>query len=92
MQKRVVKYQKKEKNMQKELSNKVIYEDFKSKTVLTSEEKEVLDMLIQRESLIKIAQKVCMSERKVSRIIKDLKEKYDKYKKLEIAKLCIFLS
>lgn len=78
--------------MLKEVSNSVIYEDFKVKTVLTSDEKEVLDLLLKHESIVKISQTLNMSDRKVSRIIKDLKEKYQNYKKLELAKLYILLS
>ena len=78
--------------MLKELCNKTIYDDFKSKTILTDEEIKILDMLILKYSLVKIAQEVCMSDRNVSRIVKDIKEKYNNYKMLELAKLDIFIS
>lgn len=78
--------------MIKELSNKYIYEDFVSKTTLTEEEQEILDMLILKYSIVKMAQKSCMSDRNVSRIIRELKDKYKNYKDLELAKLQIFRS
>ena len=78
--------------MIKELSSKIIYEDFISKTFLTEDEKIVLDMFIVKESVVKIGQEINMSERNVSRIIKTLKKKYDNYKKIQIAMLDIFLS
>ena len=78
--------------MTKELSNRVIYNDFLSKVILTDDEKIVLDMLIKKESIIKISQKINMSDRNVSRIVKDLKRKYADYKQLEMAKLGIFKS
>lgn len=78
--------------MLKELCNKTIYDDFRGKTTLTEDESRVLDMLILKYSLVKISQEMCMSDRNVSRIVKDIKEKYNNYKLLELAKLDIFIS
>ena len=78
--------------MIKELSNKIIYDDFVSKTILTEEELNILNMYIRKESIIKIADECNMSDRNVSRIIRDLKQKYSNYKNIEIAKYDIFNS
>ena len=75
--------------MIKELCNKIIYNDFLSKVVLTDEEKKVLDMLLVRYTLVKISQEIGMSDRNVSRVVKSLKDKYEMYRKFEIAKLSI---
>lgn len=75
--------------MIKELCNKIIYNDFLSKVVLTDEEKKILDMLLVRYTLVKISQEIGMSDRNVSRVVKSLKDKYEMYRKLEIAKLSI---
>lgn len=76
--------------MVKELSNKIIYEDFKSKVILTDDETKILDMLILKYSIIKISDECNMSERNVSRIIKEIKRKYGNYKTIELAKLGVF--
>lgn len=78
--------------MIKELCNKLIYDDFKSKVVLTEDEIKVLDMLLLKYSITKMSQEIIMSDRNVSRVIKDIKEKYYTYKKIELAKLDIFKS
>lgn len=78
--------------MIKELSNKIIFDDFVNKTILTSDELKILEMLIKKCSIIKISSELLMSDRNVSRIIKDLKIKYKNYKKLELAKNDIFNS
>lgn len=78
--------------MIKELSNKIIFDDFISKTILTSDESKILEMLIKKYSIIKISSELAMSDRNVSRIIKDLKIKYKNYKKIELAKNDIFNS
>ena len=76
--------------MLKELSNKMIYSDFINKTMLTDDELNILKRLLKRESIIKISQELNMSDRTVSRIIKNIKDKYENYKILEIAKIGIF--
>jgi len=76
--------------MVKELSNKIIYDDFKSKVILTDDEAMILDMLLKKDSIVKISQVLCMSDRNVSRIIREIKNKYNSYKNVEMAKLGIF--
>lgn len=76
--------------MIKELCNKIIYDDFVNKTMLTDDEIKVLDSLLKKSSIIQIAQELNMSDRTISRIIKDIKEKYKNYKTLEVAKFDIF--
>ena len=78
--------------MVKELSNKIIYDDFKSKVILTDDEIMILDMLLKKDSIVKISQVLCMSDRNVSRIIKDIKNKYNNYKKIELVKLDLFIT
>lgn len=78
--------------MYKTLSNKVIYNDFKEKVLLTDDEIKVLDMLLKRYTLVKIGMELDMSDRNVSRVVKRIKEKYEDYKKIEIAKCKIFMS
>ena len=76
--------------MKKELCVKQIYNDFTDKVVLTDIEKQVLDLYIKNESIVKIADAIMQGTATVSRVIFELKEKYKNYKKLEIAKLNIF--
>lgn len=78
--------------MLKELCNKVVYDDFIEKTILSDDEKSILDMYLKRYSIVKISQEISMSERNVSRIIKEVKDKYEKYKEIETAKYKIFLA
>ena len=77
--------------MEKELCNKIIYDDFVSKTILTEDEKKILDMVLLKYSIVKISQEVCMSERNVSRIIREIKDKYAYYKQIEITKMAILI-
>lgn len=75
--------------MKKELSIKQIYDDFISKTILTDDEKEVLFRYVKGESIVKIAEETIQGTATVSRIISQLKQKYENYKKLELAKLLL---
>lgn len=75
--------------MKKELCIKQIYDDFRSKVILTEQETEVLDLYIKDYSILRIADKTSQGTTTVSRIIAEVKEKYKKYKKLELEKLKI---
>lgn len=75
--------------MKKELANKQIYDDFISKTILTDNEKDVLFRYVKNDTIVKIADDTLQGTTTVSRIIANLKEKYDRYKKLELAKLTL---
>ena len=75
--------------MKKELAVKQIYDDFTSKIILTDNEKNILDLYIKNESIVKIANTTNQSTSSVSRTIADLKDKYNNYKKLELAKLLL---
>lgn len=76
--------------MVKELSNKIIYEDFKSKVILTEDEEKILNLLLKKYSIIKISDECGMSDRNVSRIISEIKKKYKDYRTIELAKLGVF--
>lgn len=78
--------------MKNELAIIQIFNDFTSRVTLTEEELKVLKMYIKNYSYVKIANEMGMSDRSVGRIISYVKEKYDNYKKLELAKLKIFMS
>jgi hypothetical protein len=76
--------------MIKELSNRYIYDDFINRTILTEDERKVLDRLIRKETIVKISTECGICERSVSDIIHVLKDKYSCYKQLEVAKLKVF--
>lgn len=76
--------------MIKEMCNIIIYNDFIDKVILSDDEKQILDLLIKKKSIVQISQELNISDSTVSRIIKDLKEKYKNYKAIEIAKYDIF--
>ena len=73
--------------MKKDLAIKQIFDDFTDKIMLSDNEKDVLKRYIKNDSIVKIANDTTQGTATISRIIASIKEKYDKYKKLEIAKL-----
>lgn len=76
--------------MFEKLKIREIYNDFIYKFTLNDEEIKVLDMLIKKEKIPKIAVELYISEPKVSIIIKKLKKYYTQYEELEKLKLRIF--
>ena len=78
-------------NMKKVLSNKDIFEDFTNKIMLNDVEKDIIKRYINNQSIVKIADETINGTATVSRIIANVKEKYEDYKRIEIAKLMIFI-
>lgn len=77
-------------NMKKELSAKQIFDDFIDKTILSDNELDVLVRYIKGDSIVKIAEETQQGTATVSRIIAKIKDKYQSYRQIEIAKLQIF--
>ena len=73
--------------MKKELCIKQIYDDFLSKVALSEMEKLVLDLYISNVSIVKMADITSQGTSTISRIIAEIKDKYNIYKKLEISRL-----
>lgn len=78
--------------MCEKLKIKAIYDDFLKKVSLTKEQIKILDMLIEKESILKISSEMGMSERTINYEIKKIKNAYNGYKQLEITKLLILLN
>lgn len=72
--------------MKQALSSKYIYDDFIYKFTLDELEKQVLDLYVKNESLIKISIELNISQRSVSRKIETLKKKFKNYCKMELSK------
>jgi len=75
--------------MKKDLAIKQIFDDFTDKIMLSDNEKDVLQRYIKNDSIVKIANDTMQGTATISRVIASIKEKYDNYKKLEIAKLML---
>jgi len=56
-----------------------IYKDFIKEVNLSNEQKRILDMYINRDSIIKIAMEIGVSQRTISYEIKKIKKMYQDY-------------
>ena len=65
--------------MVEKLRVKAIYEDFLRNITLTEEQIKILDMLINKESIIKISMEIGVSQRTISYEVKKLKKLFDDY-------------
>ena len=77
--------------MIEKLKVKAIYNDFLANVKLTDEQIKILDMLINKESIIKISMEIGVSQRTVSYEIKKLKQLYNDYYNLQISKILLLL-
>lgn len=77
--------------MIEKLRIKSIYEDFLKNVSLTEEQIKILDMLINKETILKISSEIGVSERTISYEIKKLKELYKNYYNLQLSKTMLLL-
>ena len=73
--------------MIEKLRIKALYNDFIDKVKLTNEQKKILDMILNKDKIVKISLEVGISERAVKYEIKKIKELFDNYLQLEITKM-----
>ena len=77
--------------MVEKLKNKAIYDDFVRNVSLTNEQIKIIDMLINKESLVKIAMEIGVSTRTISYEIKKLKTLYQDYVFLQTWKALLLM-
>ena len=75
--------------MRKVLAIKEIREDFINKVMLSQNEIDILERYIKNDSIVKMSEDTKQGTATISRIIANIKEKYEDYKKLEMAKLIL---
>lgn len=77
--------------MVEKLKNKAIYDDFMRNVSLTDEQIRIIDMLINKDSIVKIAMEIGVSPRTISYEIKKLKTLYHDYVFLQTWKALLLL-
>ena len=77
--------------MIEKLKIKAIYDDFLKNVNLSDEQIKILDMLIKKESIVKISMEIGMSKRTVSYEIKKIKLLYEDYYKLQLSKALLLI-
>ena len=73
--------------MVEKLRIKALYDDFVNKVNLTDEQKRILNMMLNRDTIIKISLEIGVSERTVKYEIKKIKDLYNNYLQMEITKM-----
>lgn len=78
--------------MVEKLRVKAIYDDFIKNVTLTEEQIKILDMLINKDTIVKIAMEIGASQRTISYEIKKLKKLYNDYYNLQLTKMLLLIS
>ena len=73
--------------MIEKLKVKALYDDFINKVKLTDEQKRILDMMINKDTIVKMSLEIGVSTRTINTEVKKIKELYNKYLQLEIIKM-----
>lgn len=77
--------------MIEKLKVKAIYDDFVNNVFLTEEQVKLLDMLLNKASILKISMELGMSERTVGYEIRKLKNLYKDYYNLQVSKAIMLI-
>lgn len=77
--------------MVEKLKIKAIYDDFLENVSLTEEQVKILDMLIKKESIVKISMEIGVSQRTIGYEIRKIKDLYNDYYNLQISKAMLLL-
>lgn len=77
--------------MLEKLKVKAIYDDFIKNVSLTDEQIKILNMLLNKEKIIKISMEIGVSERTVNYEIKKIKKLYEDYYNLQLYKAMLLL-
>ena len=72
--------------MIEKLKIKALYDDFLDNVKLTEEQIKILDMLIQKESIVKISMEIGACQRTIGYEIRKIKNLYNDYCKWQISK------
>lgn len=73
--------------MIEKLRVKALYDDFVNKVQLTDEQKRILNMMINKDTIVKMSLEIGVSQRTINYEIKKIKELYNNYLQIEITKL-----
>lgn len=77
--------------MIEKLKIKAIYADFIENVKLTDEQKKILDMVINRDKIIKISMEIGASPRTINYEIRKIKDLFNKYYEMQLYKAMILL-
>ena len=77
--------------MIEKLKIKAIYNDFLANVSLTDEQIRILDMLINKDSIVKISMEIGASQRTIGYEIRKIKNLYNDYYKLQLSKILLLM-
>ena len=77
--------------MFEKLKIKAVYDDFVSNVKLTDEQRKILDMILNKDSIVKISSEMGMSERTVGYEIRKIKDLYRSYYNLQVSRAIMLI-
>ena len=72
--------------MVEKLKINAIYNDFLNNVKLSNEQIKILNMMINKESIVKMSMEIGVSQRTISYEVKKIKELYKKYCEMQLFK------
>ena len=77
--------------MIEKLKISTIYDDFVRNVSLTDEQKRILNMMINKDSIVKMSMEIGVSQRTISYEIKKIKKLYNDYYQMQLFRMLMML-
>ena len=77
--------------MLEKLKIKAIYNDFIENVTLTEEQIKILNMLLKKDSILKISMEIGVSERTINYEIKKIKNLYKDYYNMQLSRMFMLI-
>ena len=71
---------------------KALYDDFVTRVQLTDEQKKILNMMLNKDTIVKMSLEIGVSERTIKYEVKKIKQLYNNYLQMEITKMISLIS
>jgi transcriptional antiterminator len=77
--------------MIEKLKIRAIYDDFIRNVALTEEQIKILDMMINKETIVKMSMEIGVSERTIGYEVKKIKKLYEDYYQMQLFRMLMLI-
>lgn len=78
-------------NMIEKLKIRAIYDDFLRNVELTEEQKKILDMMINKDTIVKMSMEIGVSQRTIGYEVKKIKGLYEEYCQMHLFRMLMLM-
>lgn len=77
--------------MIEKLKIRAVYDDFLRNVELTEEQKKILDMMINKDTIVKMSMEIGVSQRTIGYEVKKIKKLYEEYCQMHLFRMLMLM-